>query len=64
MMGDTFIDVFFETFRRVFELWNTELDFPAPLYTTTPFDLTMFFYIASILASMVNHIVTRRGDDT
>lgn len=61
---NSFLMVFYQTFAQVFELWNTPMQFPEPLDTVTPFDITMFFYVASMLAGMVNNIVSRRGDDS
>jgi hypothetical protein len=63
--GGEFINTFYSTFHQIFDLYmNYEFVFPDPIGAVTPFEFTMFFGIAEILADMVNNVASRRGDDT
>lgn len=63
MNESSFMVAFFVAFAGVFDIFmNTELNFPEPIGMITPFDITAFFTIASILADMVNLISSRGGD--
>lgn len=54
---------FYYTFSNLFRVWfETELDFPEPIGTITPFNITAFFVVAELLATLVN-IVSSRGDN-
>lgn len=43
---------------------DTKLHFPEPIGDITPFDIAGFFFVAELLANMVNNIASRGGDDT
>lgn len=61
---DDFSHVFYYTFMELFNIWfHTELNFPEPIGTITPFNITAFFFVAETLATLVNVVSSRRGED-